>query len=97
MDEGEDGLVDKALFYVSGIKSLLSVNVDNSDASDVGVSYLKSLPHLETISFYRTAVTGSCLKAFRLARISVEFMRGINTLNSKYLKYLPRKWPSWVT
>jgi len=90
MDEGEDGLVDKALFYVSGIKSLLSVNVDNSDASDVGVSYLKSLPHLETISFYRTAVTGSCLEALSSCPDLSDIHAWHCTLNSKYLKYLPR-------
>ncbi len=90
MDEGEDGLVDKALFYVSGIKSLLSVNLDNSDASDVGVSYLKSLPNLETISFFRTAVTGSCFEALSSCPNLGDIHAWHCMLNSKYFKYLPK-------
>ena len=62
MADCEDHMLERAMPFVENLKGLRALFFDRSDASDLEVSKLKSLPHLCYISFFLSRVDGSCFK-----------------------------------
>ncbi len=60
MADEEDGLCDRAIARLGHITSLIGIDLDKSDASDVGLTNLGSMPNLQNISACHSDVTGSC-------------------------------------
>ncbi|MBU6454609.1 MAG: hypothetical protein KGS72_22760 [Cyanobacteria bacterium REEB67] len=62
LDDREDDMCDRALGYVRHFTGVTEVNVDRSDATDIGVAKLKDVPSLIGISCFLSAINGACFK-----------------------------------
>ncbi len=62
LDDKEDGMCDRALGHISHMTGLKLLNVDRSEATDAGLSKVKTLPHLEAITCFMSSIDGSCFK-----------------------------------
>jgi hypothetical protein len=92
MDDSEDGLCDKTLAKVGHLKGLVVLDLDRSDASDVGMAHACELPNLQKLSAFSTTMQGKCLeqistlKQLRRMRLS---HNSIGDDNLRFLSALP--------
>jgi len=61
MTDEEDAFCDRAIPFLGHISSLKGIDLDNSDASDKGLSQLGAMPHLQMITACESRVSGTCL------------------------------------
>jgi len=90
VDENEEGLCDKALAHASHFRDLQAVDVSNSDASDKGLSNLKSLPHLRGIVAEGSYVKGSCLQDFQQLDELWQIDFSESSIDQANLVYIPK-------
>jgi hypothetical protein len=88
LDDSEDGYCDRALSRVGHLKGLLELNLDRSDATDLGAVHAAELPNLQKITGQAAALEGKCFKQFA----AMQHLRCIhlarNCLKDENLKYL---------
>ena len=92
MRESEEGLCDKAIKYLPRFKDLQLLDLNQSDASDVGVADLKSLKNLRELAINESRINGDCLKELailpKLTHIKMDRCV-LNTANLAYLEKFP--------
>ncbi len=64
MDDTEMATTDKALAHICQMQKLEEVNVDRSDATDVGLKFIHDMPALRIVSIFLCESRGACLKEF---------------------------------
>lgn len=93
MADEEDAFCDRAIPYLGHISSLKGIDLDNSDASDKGLSQLPAMPQLQMLTACESKVSGTCLpkllackklEAFRLSNVVV------NNESLRWLKDFPQ-------
>ncbi len=93
LDDSEDGMCDRALCGLGRLKSVVEVNLDKSDASDVGAVHAAELPNLRRLTAMGASIDGTCLK--QLAQLQqlrcLHLPRNkLKQENLKYLAAMPR-------
>jgi hypothetical protein len=85
IEEGEENSCNRTLSYVNGMTGLRALDLDRSDVTDEGLSQLKNLPHLNSISCFFTSVRGSCFKSLAsLPELKALYLRNCK-IEPKYL------------
>ncbi len=88
IDDSEEGQVDRALAQIGHLSGLYEVNLDKSDATDVGISKLGALPRLQRVTLFNTAIDGSCLKQLATVKTLENLRLSKTSLKHENLKYL---------
>ncbi len=92
-DDSEDGLCDKAMIYVGRMTGLKNLILDRSEVSDIGLTNVKYLTNLESLSLFSTLVNGSSFKSLtNLKKLSILKManNSLKPASYAYLVSLPK-------
>jgi hypothetical protein len=88
MDDAEDGLCDRALASIGHLKGLVELQLDKSDATDLGAAHAADLPNLQRISAFSAALEGKCFQQFSGLKHLLQLRLARNPLKDETLQYL---------
>jgi hypothetical protein len=93
LDDSEDGMCDKALAHAAHFQGIEEVEVDHSEATDSGLSKLRTLSSLQGISCYSSSIKGYCFRDLAMLPALKALWASHCDLvqeNLKYLKDFPK-------
>jgi len=88
IDDSEEGLVDNALAHIGHLTGLQCIYLDRSDASDKGLSCLKSITNLRLIEATGCLSHGAALKDLVVLKELRNLRIGGGSLDQENLRYL---------
>jgi hypothetical protein len=88
MADEEDAFCDRAIPYLGHITSLKGIDLDNSDASDKGLSQLPAMPQLQMLTACESKVSGTCLPKLLACKKLAAFRLSNVVVNNESLRWL---------
>jgi hypothetical protein len=86
--DSEDELCDRALAFIGHLKGLSELNLDRSDATDVGVAHVAELPNLQSLSIFSANCNGRAIKHISKAKKLRIFRLSYNSIKDEDLQTL---------